>query len=67
MTGVWITLGIGAFLIIADWHMATKPDADAKIKRRKPLTPVDRRHLRDMVFGTLVAAGAVWLLTKAFD
>ena len=67
MTGVWITLAIGAFLIIADWHLATKPDADAKIKRRKPLKPTDRRQLRDMVFGTIVAAGAVWLVTKAFD
>jgi hypothetical protein len=66
MTGVWITLGIGAFLTIADWHLATKPDPDAKIKRRKPLTLTNRRQLRDLIFGTLVAAGAVWLLAKAF-
>jgi len=52
--------------MIVDWHLATKPDADAKIKRRKPLNPIDRKHLRDMFVGTLVAAGAVWLLTKAF-
>lgn len=67
MTGVLITLGIGALLIIADWHLATKPDADAKIKRRKPLNPVNRKQLRDLFFGTLVAAGAVWMLAKAFD
>ncbi len=67
MTGVWITLGIGVVLIIADWHLATKPDPDAKIKRRKPLTPTDRRQLRDLIFGAFVAAGAVWLLGKAFD
>lgn len=67
MTGVLITLAIGALLIIADWHLATKPDADAKIKRRKPLKPVNRKQLRDLFLGTLVAAGAVWLLTKAFD
>ena len=67
MTGVWITLAIGALLIIADWHLATRPDADAKIKRRKPLNPVNRKQLRDLIFGTLVAAGAVWMLSKAFD
>ena len=52
--------------MIVDWHLATKPDADAKIKRRKPLNPIDRKHLRDMFVGTVVAAAAVWLLTKAF-
>ena len=67
MTGVLITLGIGALLIVADWHLATKPDADAKIKRRKPLNPVNRKQLRDLFFGTIVAAGAVWMLAKAFD
>ena len=66
MTAALITLAIGAFIMIVDWHLATKPDADAKIKRRKPLNLVDRRHLRDMFLGTLVAVGAVWLLTKAF-
>ena len=66
MTAALITLAIGAFIMIVDWHLATKPDADAKIKRRKPLNPIDRRHLRDMFVGTLVTVGAVWLLTKAF-
>ena len=66
MTAALITVAIGAFIMIVDWHLATKPDADAKIKRRKPLNPIDRKHLRDMLFGTLVAAGAVWMLTKAF-
>ena len=66
MTAALITLAIGALILIVDWHLATKPDADAKIKRRKPLNPIDRKHLRDMFVGTLVAAGAVWLLTKAF-
>ena len=66
MTAALITLAIGAFIMIVDWHLATKPDADAKIKRRKPLNPIDRRHLRDMFFGTVVAVGAVWMLTKAF-
>ncbi len=64
MNAVWITLGIGAALIIMDWHMATKPDVNdkRKRKRRKPLSPVDRKQLRDLFVMTLVAAGAVWLL-----
>ena len=60
MTGVWIALGIGAFLIVLDWHMATKPDAKDKHKRRKPLSPGDRKKLRDLFLITLVAAGVVW-------
>lgn len=66
MTAALITFAIGALIMIVDWHLATKPDADAKIKRRKPLNPIDSKHLRDMFVGTLVAAAAVWLLTKAF-
>ena len=60
MTGVWIALGIGALIIILDWHMATKPDETDKRKRRKPLSPVNRKQLRDLFVMTLVAAGAVW-------
>ena len=67
MTGVWITLAIGALLIIADWHMATKPDEKDKIKRRKPLNPVNRKHLRDIFVMTLVVAGGVWLATNYFS
>jgi hypothetical protein len=66
MTAALITLALGVLIMTVDWHLATKPDADAKIKRRKPLNPIDRRHLRDMFFGTVVAVGAVWMLTKAF-
>lgn len=60
MTAVWIALGIGAFLIVMDWHMATKPDEKDKRKRRKPLSPVGWKHLRELFVMTLVAAGAVW-------
>lgn len=63
MTGVWIALGIGAFIIVLDWHLATKPDERDKHKRRKPLSPVGWKHLRDLVVITLVAAGAVWFLS----
>ena len=62
MTGVWIALGIGALIIVMDWHMATKPDEKDKHKRRKPLLPADRRQLRDLFFMTLIVAGAVWFL-----
>ena len=67
MKGVLITLAIGALIIIVDWHLATKPDPDAKIKRRKPLNAAERRQLRDLFVGTLVAAGAVWFLMQGFD
>ena len=67
MTAVWITLGIGAFLIVLDWHMATKPEEKGKHKRRKPLSPVDRKHLLDLFVMTLVAAGAVWFLSGYFS
>ena len=67
MTGVWIALGIGALLIVLDWHMATKPEGKGRHKRRKPLSPVDRKKLRDLFLMTLVAAGAVWLLSGFFS
>jgi hypothetical protein len=60
MTAVWITLGIGACIIVLDWYMATKPDENDKRKRRKPLSPVDRKLLRELFLMTLVAAGAIW-------
>jgi len=62
MTGVWIALGIGALIIVLDWHMATKPDEKDKHKRRKPLSRADRRQLRDLFVMTLIVAGAVWFL-----
>jgi len=62
MTAVWIALGIGALIIVMDWHMATKPDETDKLKRRKPLSPIDRRLLWDLFVMTLIAAGAVWFL-----
>ena len=67
MTAVWIALGIGAFIIVLDWHMATKPDKKDKRKRRKPLSPADRKLLRDLFVMTLIAAGAVWYLSGFFS
>jgi hypothetical protein len=54
-------------MLIADWHMATKPGADDKIKRRKPLSPVDRKQMWDIFVMTFVIAGGVWLATYFFS
>ena len=64
MTGVWITLALGAFIIIFDYNAATKPDPKDKHKRRRPLSPTDSKQLRDLVIGTIVAAAAVWWLSN---
>ena len=64
MTGVWITLVIGAFIVIFDYNAATKPDENDKHKRRRPLNPTNRRLLRDMIVGTFVAAAFVWWVTN---
>ena len=64
MTGVWITLVIGAFIIIFDYNEATKPDMNDKHKRRRDLTPTSKRLLRDMIIGTFAAAAFVWWMTN---
>lgn len=64
MTGVWITLALGAVIIIFDYNAATKPDPKDKYKRRTPLTPTKGKQLRDLFIGTLVAAAAVWWLSN---
>jgi len=64
MTGVWITLALGAVIIIFDYNAATKPDPTDKHKRRRPLSPTDGKQLRDLIVGTLVAAAAVWWLSN---
>ena len=64
MTGVWITLALGAVIIIYDYIAATKPDPKDKYKRRVPLSPTNFKQLRDLVVGTLVAAAVVWWLSN---
>jgi len=66
MTGVWITFSIGIAIILFEWRIATNPDEKDKKKRRRPLSPVDRRRIRDLFFLTLVVAGAVWWLQTLF-
>ena len=63
MTGALITVAIGFVMLIADWHMATRPGEKDKIKRRKPLNPVDRKQLWDIFVMTFVIAGGVLLVT----
>ncbi len=67
MNVIWITLAIGAFLIIVDWHLATKPEPTDKIQRRKPMTVTQKRMMRDLFIGTFVAAGVAWLIAQGFD
>lgn len=67
MTGALITVAIGFLVLIVDWHMATKPGEKDKIKRRKPLSPVDRKQLWDVFVMTFVIAGGVWLATYFFS
>ena len=64
MTGMLITLAIGLAIIFFEWRIATKPDEKDKKKRRRPLSPVDVRRIRDLLFLTLVVAGIVWFLPR---
>lgn len=64
MTAVWITLALGAVIIIFDYNAATKPDPKDKYKRRRPVSPTDFKQLRDLFVGTFVAAAVVWWLSN---
>lgn len=66
MTGIIITFAIGLAVIFFEWRIATKPDEKDKHKRRRPLSAVDRRRIRDLLFLTIVVAGAVWFLQTLF-
>ena len=66
MKAALITLAVGILLIIADWHMATKPDQKAVIRRRKPLSVGDRKRLRGLAMWTAGVTVIAWLLSKIF-
>ena len=66
MTGILITLAIGFAIIFFEWRIATKPDERDKKKLRRPLSPVDRKRIRDLLFLTVVVAGVVWFLQRIF-
>ena len=61
-----VVVAIGILIIIADWHMATKPDEGDKVKRRKPLKPAQKKMLLDLVLWTAVVATVVWAIPKYF-
>ena len=67
MTGVWITLALGAIIIIFDYRAATAPDEKDKYKRRRPLSATAKTNLRQLFIGTFIAAGAVWMIGQMFD
>ena len=62
-----IALGIGLFLIIADYRMATAPDPADKHKRRKKLNPVAARQLRAMLLWTCGVTAAVYYVPDMFS
>ncbi len=66
MTGVYITLAIGFLIIFFEWRIATKPDEKDKHKRRRSLSPVDLKRIRDLLFMTVVVAGIAWYLPRLF-
>ena len=67
MTGVWITLALGAIIMIFDYRSATRPDEKDKHKRSRPLSKQAKDNLRQLFFGTIVAAGAVYVIQQMFD
>jgi hypothetical protein len=67
MTGVWITLALGAIIIIFDYNEETKPDEKDRRRRRRPLSNTARTNLRQLFFGTIIAAVAVWVIGQMFD
>ena len=67
MTGVWITLALGAIIIIFDYKQETKPDEKDKHKRPRKLSKQAKDNLRQLFFGTIVAAGAVWVIGQMWD
>ncbi len=67
MTWSLIVVAIGIIMIIADWHMATKPDEKDKLKRRKPLGAVNARMMRDIVLWTAVLALVAYFLPGWFS
>ena len=61
-----IAFGIGIFLIIADYRMATAPDPTDKHKRRKKLNAVAANQLRDMFLWTCVVSAAAYYVPDWF-
>lgn len=67
MTWSLIVIAIGIIMIVADWHMATKPDEGDKKQKRKPLGAVKAKMIRDMVLWTVVLAIVAYFLPGWFS
>jgi len=67
MMGVWITLALGAIIIIFDYTAETRPDEKDKLKRTRKLSKQAKDNLRQLFFGTIVAAGAVWVIGQMWE
>ena len=64
MIGAGIAFAIGILLIVSDWRMSTPPDV--KTKKRPPLTPTDKKRLRDMFLWTIGVTLAAYFLPSLF-
>jgi len=67
MMGVWITLALGAVIIIFDYKQETKPDEKDKYKRPRKLSKQAKENLSQLMIGTIVAAGAVWVIGQMWE
>ena len=67
MMGVWITLALGAVIIIFDYKQETKPDEKDKHKRPRKLSKQAKENLSQLMIGTIVAAGAVWVIGQMWE
>ncbi len=65
MTGAAIAFAIGILLIFFDWRMSTPPDITTK--KRPPLSPTDKKRLRDMFLWTIGISAAAYYLPDMFS
>ena len=61
-----IAFGVGIFLMIADYRIATAPDPMDKYKRRKKLGAVAAKQLRSMFIWTCLVAAAAYYVPDWF-
>jgi|GEM_PF-1651943 hypothetical protein len=61
-----IAFSVGMVMILTDYRMATAPDPRDKLKRRRKLSAVAARQLRDLLLWTLAISAAVYFLPAMF-
>ena len=67
MEAVLIVLAIGGLVIAIDYGMATAVDPKDRLKRRRKMTPAEKKMLREMFYLTCIIAFATWLVPRLFD